>query len=327
MKTQNERAEIKAKNIALAMIASFALIAVFVAFDQYREGIKAEAKLEQERSEMRDEMYQAYKEIDNNLAEILAHENVIGMVPYQQGEGKYLSPRLRIKNELEIIESLLKENHKLMDEITTESSGKDEKLTAYENRVSQLEKRLKQYKQSLNEHEMVNRDLQNKLNDSEARVIYLNNEVFVRTTKIDEQTYQMDVQKKQLSRQADELAQKEQLVNTAYFAVGSYKDLNQAGILQKEGGVAGIGGTKVLQGDAVPGEFVRIDRRNYTIIPVHSRKAELITAHDPASYEWVKDEKEIVWLKISDPELFWDKSKYLVIVTKEAPIAQLSWNK
>ena len=59
--------------------------------------------------------------------------------------------------------------------------------------------------------------------------------------------------------------------------------------------------------------FTEIDIRKGKEIKLYSKRAQLLTAHPAGSYEMVKDDKEQITLKITNPNQFWSVSRYLVI--------------
>ena len=58
--------------------------------------------------------------------------------------------------------------------------------------------------------------------------------------------------------------------------------------------------------------FTKADRRTLNEIPLHSKKAELMTNHPKGSYEIV-DQGGSKVLHILSPDRFWEKSNFLVI--------------
>ena len=97
-------------------------------------------------------------------------------------------------------------------------------------------------------------------------------------------------------------------LNTCYYVVGSKKELKankiiETGFLRK---------TKILQGDYEMSYFTKADRRTLNEIPLHSKKAELMTNHPKGSYEIV-DQGGSKVLHILSPDRFWEKSNFLVI--------------
>lgn len=106
-------------------------------------------------------------------------------------------------------------------------------------------------------------------------------------------------------------AQQEEL-NTAWYIVGSAKELREEGILAKEGGLAGIGGVSKLNTSDLPKErFTQVDVTNVMSIPLLAKKARLVTSHPDNSYSLDPYTDQLV---IKDPTAFWSISKYLVVV-------------
>jgi hypothetical protein len=100
-------------------------------------------------------------------------------------------------------------------------------------------------------------------------------------------------------------------LNTAWYAVGTSKELRNNGVLTKEGGVIGLGGVNKLNtSDLAKGYFTRIDITSTTSIPVAAKKAKLATTHPEGSYRFENGATKLV---ITDPAAFWSISKYLVV--------------
>lgn len=102
-------------------------------------------------------------------------------------------------------------------------------------------------------------------------------------------------------------------LNTAYYAVGTVKELRANGVLTKEGGVVGIGSVNKLNSENLPKDyFTRIDITRTQEITLAAKKASLATTHPAGSYRMDGGTK----LTITDPNAFWSVSKYLVVVTE-----------
>lgn len=103
-------------------------------------------------------------------------------------------------------------------------------------------------------------------------------------------------------------------LNTAYYTVGTLKELRANGVLTKEGGVAGIGGTSKLNMESLPKDaFKQIDVTNSLEIPILAKKARVATSHPAGSYKLEEGADKLI---ITDPNTFWSVSKYLVIVVE-----------
>ncbi|MCC8034849.1 MAG: hypothetical protein LIO77_02810, partial [Rikenellaceae bacterium] len=103
-------------------------------------------------------------------------------------------------------------------------------------------------------------------------------------------------------------------LHTAYYIVGSARDLLKKGIITKSGF---IGRTKVVSEDRELDDFVRTDTRYFDQVIIGRRNVELITNHPDGSYVFVMGDKGVCQsLVITDKERFWGRSKVLVISYK-----------
>ena len=59
--------------------------------------------------------------------------------------------------------------------------------------------------------------------------------------------------------------------------------------------------------------FTMADQRSLTSLPLHSKKAKVLTSQPSDSYQIVNDANGMKVLNITNPEKFWATYKYLVI--------------
>jgi hypothetical protein len=113
--------------------------------------------------------------------------------------------------------------------------------------------------------------------------------------------------------ESQELDAKTQALSTAYYAVGTTKELESKGILTRQGGFMGFGKTDRLNNNAEDAGFQRINIPEVKEIPLYAaKKARLVTPHPDGSYR-LEEGKVFMKLVILDPFLFWKNSKYLVV--------------
>jgi len=101
-------------------------------------------------------------------------------------------------------------------------------------------------------------------------------------------------------------------VNTAYYIVGTEKDLKNAGILVNR--KRGFSANKSLD------KFTKIDIRETTKITltgdkINLKKVQVIPARPSSTYE-LTEEGGVAYLNITDYEGFWKSSKTLAVMTK-----------
>ncbi len=103
-------------------------------------------------------------------------------------------------------------------------------------------------------------------------------------------------------------------LNTAYFVYGSAKELRDFGVIEKSGGVLGIGKTPVIKKNFNHDYFTEVDIRQVDFIPLKVKKAKLISVHPLESFHF-SNKKSADTLFIDNRSEFWKTSKYLVILT------------
>jgi hypothetical protein len=192
----------------------------------------------------------------------------------------------QIMDEIRSIDSLVVENQKLMERLRKNA---DMSATG----IAELQRTINEMQHTIEEREAELQTMKEELsstNQSMATLI---------------QMYQ------DKSQQAD--AQLEAL-NTAYYAVGTVRELRANGILSREGGVAGLGGVNKLSAGKLPNSYFRkVDIWSMQEIPVVAKKASLVTPHPEGTYRFEDGAEKLI---ISDPEKFWSISKYLVVVVE-----------
>jgi hypothetical protein len=180
----------------------------------------------------------------------------------------------------------------LMDKNKQKISALKAKLAKSNGKVEELEKMITFLTTQVEEKDLEITDLKNQLER-------LNIEVTEITAKYEEK--------------AEESNQKTDQLNTAYYAVGTAKELKEKGVLTKEGGFIGLGKTKKLAGDFNKNYFTKIDITQTKSINLNAKKAKLITTHPSTSYK-IEGVKTADKLTITNSQEFWGASKYMVII-------------
>jgi len=205
------------------------------------------------------------------------------------------TPEERINDDLTLIDGLIAENR--------------EKLV-------QMEKKLNNERGEVKEFKRIVSNLKKDLEDKQNSITILRGEIA--ELEGDYEMLLSDYYDQMLmSRlQEQELASQDLDMNTAWFAYGTKKEMEQMEVLEKVGGVLGIGRTHKLRKDFNKEYFTEVDIRTLEAIPLESDKVELVSTHPTESFEFVKEGSRIKELKITDPQKFWSSSKYLAMVVK-----------
>lgn len=109
---------------------------------------------------------------------------------------------------------------------------------------------------------------------------------------------------------------KTSVINTAYYAYGTAKELTKKGVLTKEGGFIGLGKSQKLSATLNTDYFTKVDISITKEIQLSVKKAKLVTTHPTGSYKFDGEEGSVAKLIVIDADKFWSVSKYLVIVVE-----------
>lgn len=108
-------------------------------------------------------------------------------------------------------------------------------------------------------------------------------------------------------QKAETINAQDKQLNTAWYVFGTKKELKGQHILE---------GGKVMNGNFNKNYFTKVDIRSTTEIKLYSKSAKLLTAHPASSYSLTHDASKQYVLRITNPQIFWSTSKYLVVLVK-----------
>jgi chromosome segregation ATPase len=203
----------------------------------------------------------------------------------------------RINDDIQSINSLMEANKSKLDELTKKLKGSNYK-------IKELEKAIASLQQQLEEKNTELAALNQKLAEMNVTVENLNTNVKTLTAQTEDQ--------------AKTIADKTTKLNTAYYTVGTYKELETKKVLNKTGGFLGIGKNKQMMKDFKPDAFNTIDVTQTKTIELNSKTASVVTNHPSSSYKIEKkDKNHVSQLVITDPDQFWKASKYLVVMIEK----------
>ncbi len=227
-------------------------------------------------------MFGAFNRISENLRTIREKQGLLtkGGTGVETGADM----ETRMIEDLRAIDSLLAENKKMLARMRKDAKAQGGK-------IAELQKTIDELELTLSERDAEIGTLKEQLSSTNASLASM---------------IQMYQDKEQLAgMQRNEL-------NTAWYCVGTKKELTANGVLTKEGGFIGIGSVNKLNTQAMNKDyFKQIDVTQVMEIPINAKKAKVVTSHPAASF---KLEGEVDKLVIADAAQFWSVSKYLVVV-------------
>ena len=244
-----------------------------------------------------DDLFQMLNDIESNLSMINSKYSTVQEMRRNNTEGSY-SHKKEIADQMSSIESIMAANKKKIADLNSRIGAMGKKSSDLEAYIARLEERSAAQEAQINQ-------LMTELENNKVVIKGLND-------NIDQLT--ADVQKRD-----EHIARQTADANRAWFIVGSYDELSEAGIVVKTGGFIAIGRKQTTVADMNTALFTQIDRTTVTTIAVNKRKAQVISQHPVDSYELVADEEDpniTAYLRILNPTQFWKYTDYLVVSTK-----------
>jgi hypothetical protein len=240
----------------------------------------------------------SFNEVETALDSVTAKQRIIHLnVDRSRGEFKQ-TQKEKITAEIEAINNLMDQNRKTISELSR-------RLKTSTNRNDKLEKTIA--------------TLNNQLTLKYLELTTLNDELALMDKQVAKLQTSIDTLTARNIEQFETIALRNNTLHTAYYIVGKSKELQDEKLIDKQGGLLGIGRTEKLTSNFDKSRFTRIDYTKTTSIPISSGNVKIITNHPEESYVLNKDmtnSNELVTnLVITDPEKFWSISKYLVVVS------------
>jgi len=290
---------------ALLIIVPLAVI-ISCNYEKMRELEAENSKLSTE-AVLMDSTIQEYlftiEAIEDNLSKIKEKENLIQLRAGDDLDGEEFN---QVISDLEMISAYMDENKQKIIQL-------NERLEASGSEISKLKSILARINK-----QMAARDKSIALLNNQMKSLNFKNSTLqanVHALKIQSATLGNSNSKLAMEVQSqNELLEKQSLeLNTAYFALGSGKDLLGKDIIIKTGGILGIGSVERLCNKLDVNNFAKIDIATTTAIPLMAKRIKLVTDHPVDSYKIESDANLYTSLVITNPERFWNVSKFLVV--------------
>ena len=276
----------------------------FMACEQHKQELEAQkvtidslqAVVDAKDGEIND-LFDMLNEIEDNISAISAKYTNVQELRHNNLEGG-VNRKTQITEEMKSIEDLMANNRQKIANLNAKVNSLSKTNTDLQEYILRLEERSAAQEAQIAE-------LLTELENNRVVIKGLNKSVNDLTASNQEKDAY--------------IAQQVAAANRAYFIVGTYNDLKEAGIVSKSGGFIGIGRKQGTVADMNTELFNEIDRTTVTTITVNKRKAQVISQHPADSYEMVADVDDpqtTAYLRILNPTQFWKYTDYLVISTK-----------
>lgn len=234
-------------------------------------------------------MMATMNEIQEGFNEISEAENRVNLIQDDERADK----ASQIKEDIKFIADRMQQNRELIKKLQGQLRDSDFKSQELKKVIANMLRQLDEKDQQL---QQLRAELDAKnihIAELDETISNLNNNVTELKSESDEKSQIINNQETQL--------------NTAWYVFGTSSELKDQRILM---------GDKVLQQNFNKNYFTKIDIRVTREIKLYSKSARLLTSHPAGSYELTRDNNKMYTLAITNPQLFWSTSKYLVVVVK-----------
>lgn len=199
----------------------------------------------------------------------------------------------RIRENMEFIQQTMQQNRELINKLRNQLRQSSVNIEQFRRTIDNLARQMEEKDAQLKllQADMQAKDVQ--IGELSEQVVDLNSNISSLQEESSQKTQTIKSQDKQL--------------NTAWFVYGTKKELKEQRIYDDG---------KVLHNNFNRDYFTKIDIRVDKEIRLYSRSAKILTAHPASSYVLTQDANKQYILRISNPQLFWSTSKYLVVLVK-----------
>ena len=246
----------------------------------------------------------AINEIGDKLQDVRKKQVAIsGMITRAENDQTQKS---KIMNDISVIEDQLKKDKKdiaaLRDKMNKSNlriKVLDQMVANLQDEITKNEKTMAEMRESIGQKDVVIKNTKDTLNSTLDTLSYTQKNLQVVSTELDKTTQILDETRK-----------------TAYFAIGTEKEMIGRKILEKSGGFLQRKNIDLAK-DFDPALFTRINiaQKNEFEINCPAKNVRLIPSRSETCYQIEEVGKKASLLKVMNTEQFW-KIQYLVIITK-----------
>lgn len=228
-------------------------------------------------------------EIEEGFQQISEAEHRVSLA--KDGEG--VNKKQKLKEDIQFIADRMKQNRDLIAKLQKQLANGTLK-------GAQLQKTIEGLQKQLEEKDAQLQALREELDKRDIHIAALDETVNNLNTKTNRLTAESNQKTETINAQ-------DKQIHTAWYVFGTKKELKDQRIIE-----AG----KVMTGNFNKNYFTKVDIRNLSEIKLYSKSAKLLTTHPSSSYSLVRDANKQYTLRITNSQLFWSTSKYLVVLVK-----------
>ncbi|WP_346863239.1 hypothetical protein [uncultured Draconibacterium sp.] len=243
----------------------------------------------------------------NDFNEILVTldsiKKVEKLVTVQSARGREMNYRQKkmILEDIDLLNKLIQDNKA--------------QITALQKKLNQANYKIGTLNSTIVELERMVQNLEKQVEDKDTEIIALSKQVEKLTRNITVLNEKITVIETESAEKTSTIQKQTLELNKAYYAYGSFAELSENNVIERKGGVLGIGKSVTMKEDFNRDYFTEVDIREFDLIPLMVKKADVVSVHSAGSFH-ISGEKTADTLFIDNKTEFWKASKFLVIVTR-----------
>ncbi len=255
--------------------------------EQENQMLREEA---QEKEATVNEFFESLTQIRENLNEIKVRQNLISEETRDK-DNIGQDVKTQIESDLAAINDLMEDNRKRLAALNRQLRNSNVKIEEFEGMVASLSSDIQTKDSEINQ---LREDMHN---------LNLSNESLAAT---------IDELEEENTQKLNELEQKTEQLNTAYYVIGTRKELKNQDIIDRTGGLLGLGRTTVVKSNVDTASFTRVDITEMEEVNVPGKRANLLSLHPEGSYV-VENSEDSTRIIIENPAQFWSNTRYLIV--------------
>ena len=228
-------------------------------------------------------------EIEDGLNQINEAENRVTLL--KNGEGA--SKKQKLTEDVQFIATRMKQNKELIAKLQKQMANSSIKSEQLQKTIANLTKQLEEKEKQL-------QALREELDSKDIHIAALDETINNLNTKSNRLASES-------SKKSEVINAQDKQINTAWYVFGTKKELKNQHILEDN---------KVMTGNFNKNYFNKIDIRDLSEIKLYSKNVKVLTTHPSSTYTLVRDANKQYTLRITNPQIFWSTSKYLVVLVK-----------
>lgn len=252
-------------------------------------------------------------QVRDSLQQVIADQDSLLSLINELGDGMQ---QIKMMENILSSENIQTETPDRRDKIRNDMADIQRTLNERRQRLAELEARLNKSNSNNAHLRQAISSLKSQIAAQVTTIESLRKDLASANIYIDQLTQDVDSLNTEVANTIEEKQEVEQhnveltnQLNQCYYVIGSKSELKEHSIIE----TGFLKKTKIMPEDFQRNYFTAADQRTLKSLPLHSKKAKVLTEQPSGSYEIVTGADGMKVLNITNPTEFWSTYKYLVI--------------